>query len=79
MLQSDYVTAARTPEGRYAVVYVPAGQTVTLDRSVLAPGVRTAWVDPASGAVRDAGDSDELTPPGNNSQGDRDWLLLIRP
>jgi len=79
VLQSDYVTAARTPEGRYAVVYVPAGQTVTLDRSVLAAGVRTQWVDPASGSVRDAGDATVLTPSGKNSQGDRDWLLLIHP
>jgi hypothetical protein len=79
VLESDYVTAARTPDGRYAVVYVPAGQSITLDRSVLSPGVRTEWVDPASGAVRDAGNGSELTPPGRNAEGDRDWLLLIRP
>ncbi len=79
VLDSDYVTAARTPDGRHAVVYLPAGQTVTIDRSVLAAGVRTHWVDPTSGAVREAGDGTELTPPGRNSQGDRDWLLLIRP
>jgi hypothetical protein len=79
VLDSDYVTAARTPDGRYAVVYVPAGQTVTIDRSVLAAGVRTEWVDPASGAAADAGNGAQLTPPGENSQGDRDWLLLMRP
>jgi Putative collagen-binding domain of a collagenase len=79
VLESAYVTAARTPDGRYAVVYVPGGQSVDVDRAALAPGVRTDWVDPASGAVVAAGDGGRLTPPGANSQGDRDWLLLVRP
>ena len=55
VLEDDYVTAARTPDGRYAVAYLPAEQRITIDRGALAAGVRAEWVDPASGAVTDRG------------------------
>jgi hypothetical protein len=48
-LENDYVTAARTPDGRLAVVYLPTRRTITVDRAAMAAGTRAAWVDPASG------------------------------
>jgi hypothetical protein len=77
VLQNDYVTAARTPSGRLAVVYVPSRRTITVDRGSLASGVRATWVDPASGARHAVPMSDRFTTPGPNQGGDTDWLLVL--
>ena len=52
VLENDYVTAAKTPSGRLAVVYVPTRRVITVDRAALAAGVGAQWVDPVSGARR---------------------------
>jgi Protein of unknown function (DUF4038)/Putative collagen-binding domain of a collagenase len=77
VLENDYATAARTPDGRLAVVYLPTERTITVDPSVMAPGTRAAWVDPASGARRPVPMAATFTPPGPNAAGDGDWLLLL--
>jgi Protein of unknown function (DUF4038)/Putative collagen-binding domain of a collagenase len=77
VLENDYATAARTPDGRLAVVYLPTERTITLDPSATAPGTRAAWVDPASGARRPVPMAATFTPPGPNAAGDGDWLLLL--
>lgn len=77
VLDNDYVTAARTHDGRTAVAYVPTERTITIDRAKLATGVAASWVDPVSGARRPAAMSDTFTTPGANAGGDHDWLLLF--
>jgi hypothetical protein len=77
VLENDYVTAARTPDGRLAVVYLPTRRTISVDPSVMAAGTRAAWVDPTSGARRPVPLSASLTPPGRNAAGDDDWLLVL--
>ena len=77
VLENDYVTAARTPDGRLAVVYLPTRRTISVDPSAMAAGTRAAWVDPTSGARRPVPLSARLTPPGRNAAGDGDWLLVL--
>jgi hypothetical protein len=77
VLENDYVTAAKTPSGRLAVVYVPTRRVITVDRAALAAGAGAQWVDPVSGARRSVPMSDSFTTPGKNSGGDTDWLLVL--
>ncbi len=47
---NDYVTAARTPDGRLAIAYLPTGQPVEVDMTRMAGRrVRAQWYDPTSG------------------------------
>ena len=77
VLENDYATAARTPDGRLAVVYLPTRRTISVDPAAMAAGARAAWVDPASGARRPVAMSARFTPPGPNAAGDGDWLLVL--
>jgi hypothetical protein len=77
VLDNDYVTAARAPDGRLAVVYVPSQRTITIDRTTLADDVTATWVDPASAQRRPVPLEDTFTTPGRNAGDDDDWLLLL--
>ena len=77
VLDNDYVTAARSPDGELAVVYLPGAHTITVDRTALAAGAKAVWVDPANGANRPVPMADTFTTPGPNADGDNDWLLCI--
>lgn len=46
VLENDYVTAARSEDGKLAVVYVPSARSITIDRSALAADAKAVWVDP---------------------------------
>jgi Putative collagen-binding domain of a collagenase len=71
------VTAARTPDGRLAVVYLPTGRTISVNRSAMAAGTRAAWIDPTSGRRRRVPMSPTFTTPGRNAAGGNDWLLIL--
>jgi hypothetical protein len=77
VLDNDYVTAARTPDGHQAVVYLPTSRTVSVDIDGLPAGTRAVWVDPTSGRRTEVPMSHSFTPPGPNDEGDGDWLLLL--
>lgn len=77
VLQSDYVTASRSPDGRLAVVYLPSARTITVDRTQLAATTEARWVDPASGTAQTTPMSNTFTTPGRNADGDDDWLLVF--
>jgi Protein of unknown function (DUF4038)/Putative collagen-binding domain of a collagenase len=72
---SDYATAAVTPDGTLAVVYVPEWRTVEIDTSQLQPGFRARWFDPTDGKYEDA--KAPYKPPGENTGGDNDWVLVF--
>jgi hypothetical protein len=79
---SDYATAARTADGRLAMIYVPSARTITVDLDKMRPGAFAYWYDPTSGGVKAAqGTADhgraQFTTPGHNSVGDDDWVLRI--
>ena len=81
---SNYVTAARTPDGRLVMAYVPEGQTIGVDMSKLAARVRARWYDPTNGTYRrvpgsplDNAGTRRFSPPGKNGDGDTDWVLVL--
>jgi Protein of unknown function (DUF4038)/Putative collagen-binding domain of a collagenase len=78
VLDNDYVTAARTPDGHLAVIYVPTQRTISVNLSAMAADARAAWVDPASGTSRPVPMSDTFTTPGTNTGGSNDWLLVLQ-
>lgn len=77
VLDSDLATAAVAKDGSVAVVYVPTSRTITIDDSVLAPGVRASWVDPSTGQEISTPVGASYRTPGENADGDEDWLLVL--
>ena len=82
--ESDYVTAARTPDGKLLIAYMPSGGAVTVDMTKLVKRVRASWYDPTTGTFTAASGSRssptgglEFRPPGRNRDGDDDWLLVL--
>jgi len=79
---NDYATAARTADGRLAVIYLPTSRTITVDMSKMRPGAVAFWYDPTDGHYRLADPpisrgEVSFTPPGPNHGGDDDWVLRI--
>jgi hypothetical protein len=80
---NDYATAARTPDGKLAIVYLPTPRTFTIDRARLAAGAVAQWYDPTDGTYTAAspvsrnGSVYTFSPPDKNSAGDGDWLLVL--
>jgi Protein of unknown function (DUF4038)/Putative collagen-binding domain of a collagenase/HYR domain len=80
----DYVTAARTPDGTLAMAYVPTARTITVGMSKLSGPVTARWYDPAAGSFTpitgspftNTGDR-QFTTPGNNADGNEDWVLVL--
>ena len=64
------------------MAYLPDIRKVTIDMSKL-PGQTTArWFDPSNAAFTDTGSlrqrgTQDFTPPGNNGDGDGDWVLVL--
>lgn len=77
VLDDDYVTAARTPDGTLAVVYLPTARTIDLDLGRLAATVSATWVDLVSGDRREVAPAGRMSTPGPNAGGDGDWLLIL--
>ena len=77
VLDSDRATATIAPDGSQAVVYVPTARTITIDTSALAKGVQARWVDPSTGRSRPVDVQESYRTPGENGDGDGDWLLVF--
>jgi hypothetical protein len=86
--ESDYVTAARTPDGSLVVAYLPTMPTeghITVDMTQLSAPASASWYDPSTGkfsAIAGAPfqntASHDFTPPGPNRDGDDDWVLVLQ-
>jgi hypothetical protein len=81
---NSYVTAARTSEGSLVMAYLPSSREITVDMSKLAGRATARWYDPTNGQYTDVSGSPfanagsrQFTPPGSNSAGDGDWVLVI--
>jgi hypothetical protein len=81
---NTYVTAARTSDGSQALAYLPAIRTITVDMSTLAGLTTARWYDPTNGKYAKVSGSPfansgnrQFTPPGSNSAGDGDWILVL--
>ena len=77
VLDNDYVTAAKTPDGRLAVIYLPTQRAISVNRAALSAECRAVWIDPTSGTSHPVPMSNTFTTPGTNAGGDADWLLLL--
>jgi hypothetical protein len=82
--ESDYCTAAKTPDGTLAVAYLPTSRTVTVNMAGLKARANAKWFDPTNGAYKAVpggpfanSGTHEFTPPGKNDAGDGDWVLLL--
>ncbi len=76
-LESDLATAAVSPGGDLALVYVPTERTITLGLDQLGPGSGAQWVDPSTGTAVPATLEETMTTPGANAAGGQDWLLVL--
>jgi hypothetical protein len=81
---NDYATAARTPDGKLVMVYVPTLRALTVDMTKLSGPATARWFDPANGKFAAITGSpfantgtQTFTPQGKNSDGDPDWVLVI--
>lgn len=82
---NDYVAAARTPDGRLAIAYLPTGHPVEIDMTRMSgPRVRAQWYDPTTGKYANVPGSPfarsgrrGFTPPGKNHDGGEDWVLVL--
>jgi hypothetical protein len=85
---SDYVTVAKASSPQdLALIYIPAGGSITVALSGFSGSVTATWVDPATGARSAATGSPfaasgthafvASSEKGNNSAGDPDWVLLL--
>ena len=81
---NDYAAAARTPDGSLIMVYIPTLRTLSVAMTQLGGAANARWYDPANGtftAVAGAPFSNagtrSFTPPGNNSEGSPDWVLVL--
>ncbi|WP_277454717.1 DUF4038 domain-containing protein [Janibacter sp. DB-40] len=77
VLDSDLATATIAPDGSVAVVYVPTQRTITIETGALADDVSASWVDPSTGQTQPAGVQPQYRTPGQNGDGDGDWLLVF--
>lgn len=77
-----HVEAARGADGRYAMVYIPTGQAVTVDLEPLSGRtLRAWWFDPRTGSAERIGEFDRagrqaFDPPGAPGRGN-DWVLVL--
>ncbi len=81
---NDYVTAARTSNGKLVMAYVPSARTVTVDMSQLSGSATARWYDPVVGTFTSITgspfantSSNNFTTPGLNAGGDEDWVLIL--
>lgn len=81
---SDYVAAARTPDGKLAIAYLPTGHSIVVDLRRMAGRVTAQWYDPTSARYTTIAGSPlarsgprTFTPPAQNHSGDDDWVLVL--
>jgi Protein of unknown function (DUF4038)/Putative collagen-binding domain of a collagenase len=82
---NDYATAARTPDGKLVIAYIPTVRPFSVDMSKLSGSATGRWFDPTSGRYRVVEGSPyansglrQFTPPGRNSSGESDWVLVLQ-
>jgi hypothetical protein len=79
-----YATCARASDGSFIVAYLPTSRQVTIDMSKLATTATAQWFDPTNGTYAQISGSPfantgllQFTPPGNNHEGNGDWVLVL--
>ncbi|MCS6953698.1 MAG: DUF4038 domain-containing protein [Bryobacteraceae bacterium] len=73
-----YIMPARSEDGRFALLYLPANPTVKLDLASFRGPVRGEWIDPRTGARSPAGRWEPIRGVELKAPAEGDWLLLLR-
>ena len=81
---NDYATAAMTSDSSLLIAYFPTRRNVTVSMSKFAGSVNAKWFDPSNGTYstisgspfNNAGNK-HFSPPGNNSDNNGDWVLVL--
>jgi hypothetical protein len=82
----NYVSAARSPDGKLVMAYLPDKRAVTVDMTKLSGPASARWYDPASGKFQEIAGSPlanqgsrRFTAPGDNAAGpgNEDWVLVL--
>ena len=82
----DFVAAAATRDGKLLVAYVPPAHSgsVTIDMSIVGSDMHGRWFDPTNGKYTDIAGAPfrndgprTFSPPGVNSAGEGDWVLVL--
>ena len=84
--QNDWLTAAVSSDNKTAALYMPTTRTITVNMGRFVGPVTVQWFDPSNGSYQAVGGvpfrnsgSQQFSPPGNNSSGDGDWVLVFTP
>jgi hypothetical protein len=84
LADNDYATVAATADGTLVMAYLPTVRTITVDMTKLSGPVFAQWFDPTNGTYLPISGSplsnsgvQQFTPPGNNGDGDGDWILVL--
>jgi hypothetical protein len=82
--KSDFCTASKTPDGSFVVAYMPTAREITVNMASLKAQAGARWFDPSNGRYTTIPGGPfantgtrQFTPPGNNHDGDSDWVLLL--
>jgi hypothetical protein len=87
--RNDYVTAARTPNGKLVMAYVPSARPIpiTVNMAQLSGPVTARWYDPTTGVFTDIGSQLDNTGlrtfntrgvnGGGDPNWDQDWVLVL--
>jgi hypothetical protein len=81
---NDYATVARRVDGTLVMAYMPSVRTITVDMTQLSGRATARWYDPSDGTYTTIAGSpfvntgtQQFRPPGNNSDGGGDWVLVM--
>ena len=81
---SDFCTAAKTPDGSIVVAYMPTVRAIAVNMASLKAPANAKWFDPTNGTYTivpggpfASKGTRQFKPPGNNHDGDSDWVLLL--
>jgi Protein of unknown function (DUF4038)/Putative collagen-binding domain of a collagenase len=82
--ENDYVTAASSPDGKLALVYIPTGRLITVNLARLSGPITARWYDPTTGNYQSIAGSPfpntgtrDFTTPGVHADGAGDWVLVL--
>jgi hypothetical protein len=83
-MTSDYVAAARTPDGSLVMAYMPTFRPITVNMTQLSGPATARWYDPSCGrysAIKGSPFANSgkhmFIPPRRNADGDDDWVLVL--
>jgi uncharacterized repeat protein (TIGR03803 family) len=83
---ASYCTTAWIPSGALALVYCPNSTTLTVNLAKFSGAVTARWYDPSNGTFTAITGSPfankgshQFTLPGENQDGNPDWVLVLQP